>query len=238
MKKLSCVCIAALAAMALMAGCSQKVETPAATTAAQTKAETTGAAAATTEALTTEAAAETTGAAEETTEAVELATGRHHVIINVKDYGPISVELYADEAPITVTNFLNLAGEGFYDGLTFHRIITGFMIQGGDPMGTGMGGADHEIKGEFASNGVDNPLNHTRGAISMARSQFPDSASSQFFIVHQDSPHLDGEYAAFGYVTEGMDVVDKICEDTKVEDGNGTVAKENQPVIESIEVVD
>lgn len=235
MKKISCVCLAALAAMTLMAGCSQKAETMAATTAEQTtKAEQTTQA----EPETAKAELETTQAAEETTEAVDLASGRHHVIINVKDYGAISVELYADEAPITVTNFLNLAGEGFYNGLTFHRIIPGFMIQGGDPLGTGMGGSDHEIKGEFADNGVENPLNHTRGAISMARSQFPDSASSQFFIVHQDSPHLDGQYATFGYVTEGMDVVDKICEDTKVEDGNGSVAKENQPVIESIEVVD
>lgn len=221
MKKLTCVCIAALAAMALMAGCGQKAETSAAATTGQTT-----------------KAPETTGAAAKTTGAAELAVGRHHVVIHVKDYGPISVELYADEAPITVTNFLKLAGEGFYDGLTFHRIIPGFMIQGGDPTGTGMGGSDQELKGEFSSNGVDNPLTHTRGAISMARSQSPDSASSQFFIVHQDSPHLDGEYAVFGYVTDGMDVVDKICEKTKVEDGNGTVAKENQPVIESIEVVD
>lgn len=236
MKKLSCVCLGVLAAMTLMAGCSQKTETTAAATKQTTEAETTKAEPETTVPETAAAEAETTEA--ETTEAAELAAGRHNIIINVKDYGPISVELYADEAPISVTNFLKLAGEGFYDGLTFHRIITGFMIQGGDPMGTGMGGADQEIKGEFASNGVENPLTHTRGAVSMARSQFPDSASSQFFIVHQDSPHLDGDYAAFGYVTEGMEIVDKICEDTKVEDGNGTVAKENQPVIESIEIVE
>ena len=125
-----------------------------------------------------------------------------------------------------------------YDGLTFHRIISGFMIQGGDPLGTGMGGSEREIKGEFDSNGVKNPLSHTRGAISMARAQRKDSASSQFFIVHEDSTFLDGEYACFGYVTDGMDVVDAICEDTKVEDNNGTVAKENQPVIESIKVID
>ena len=105
-------------------------------------------------------------------------------------------------------------------------------------MGTGMGGSDQMIKGEFAANGVENPLQHPRGAISMARSQYPDSASSQFFIVHQDSPHLDGQYAAFGYVTDGMDVVDKLCEDTPVQDNNGSVAKEDQPVIERIEVVD
>lgn len=173
------------------------------------------------------------GTAGETAEAV-----KHHVKINVKDYGTISVELDPTYAPITVENFLSLAESGFYDGLTFHRIIDGFMIQGGDPLGTGLGGSDTTIKGEFSSNGVENPLSHTRGAISMARSQDKDSASSQFFIVHQDSPHLDGDYAVFGYVTDGMDVVDKICEDTKVTDRNGTVAKENQPVIESVEVVD
>lgn len=158
--------------------------------------------------------------------------------ITVRDYGTISVTLDGDKAPITVANYLKLAKEGFYDGLTFHRIIDGFMIQGGDPLGNGLGGSDEEIKGEFASNGVENPLSHTRGAISMARSQIKDSASSQFFIVHEDSTFLDGEYACFGYVTEGMEVVDAICGDTKVEDNNGTVARENQPVIESVEVID
>lgn len=164
--------------------------------------------------------------------------GTHHVNIKVKDYGTISVELDGDKAPITVSNFIELAKAGFYDGLTFHRIIDGFMIQGGDPLGNGRGGSEETIKGEFSSNGVENPLTHTRGAISMARSQVKDSASSQFFIVHQDSPSLDGDYAVFGYVTEGMEIVDQICGDTKVEDNNGTVAKENQPVIESVEVVD
>ena len=164
--------------------------------------------------------------------------GKHHVEIEVQDYGTIAVELDGDAAPITVDNFLKLAKDGFYDGLTFHRIISGFMIQGGDPLGTGMGGSDQEIKGEFSNNGVENPLSHTRGAISMARSQIKDSASSQFFIVHEDSTFLDGDYACFGYVTEGMEVVDAICKDTKVEDNNGSVAKANQPVIESIEVVD
>lgn len=164
--------------------------------------------------------------------------GLHHVEITVKDYGTISVELNGDVAPITVENFLKLAGDGFYDGLTFHRIISGFMIQGGDPQGDGYGGSDETIKGEFALNGVENNLAHTRGAISMARSNNPDSASSQFFIVHQDSPHLNGQYACFGYVTEGMEIVDAICEDTPVEDGNGTVAAQNQPVIESIKVID
>ena len=178
------------------------------------------------------------GTSEEGQASGQLLSGKHHVEIKVKDYGTIKAELDADAAPITVTNFEKLAGEGFYDGLTFHRIISGFMIQGGDPLGTGMGGADQEIKGEFSANGVENPLSHTRGAISMARSQAMDSASSQFFIVHEDSTYLDGQYACFGYVTEGMDVVDAICADTKTEDANGTVAKENQPVIESVTVID
>lgn len=168
----------------------------------------------------------------------ELTPDRHHVEITIRDYGTISVELYREVAPVTVDNFLKLAGDGFYDGLTFHRIIEGFMMQGGDPEGTGYGGSDETIKGEFSSNGVQNDLAHTRGAISMARSSAPDSASSQFFIVHQDSPHLDGDYACFGYVTEGLDVVDAVCEETPVTDGNGSVAKENQPVIESIKVID
>ena len=168
----------------------------------------------------------------------DLLSGKHHIEIDVKDYGVISAELDADIAPITVTNFIRLAQDGFYDGLTFHRIIEGFMIQGGDPTGTGMGGSENTIKGEFSANGVDNSLSHTRGVISMARSQDYDSASSQFFIVQQDSTYLDGQYAAFGVVTDGMDIVDKICEDTRVEDTNGTVAAENQPVITSITVID
>lgn len=133
---------------------------------------------------------------------------------------------------------MDLAEDGFYDGLTFHRIISGFMIQGGDPNGNGTGGSDKTIKGEFADNGVENPIAHERGVLSMARSRDMDSASSQFFIMHEDAPHLDGQYAAFGKVTEGMEIVDKICEDTAVQDNNGTVAKEDQPVIESIKVVD
>lgn len=160
------------------------------------------------------------------------------VEIQVKDYGKILVELEPEDAPETVGNFLNLTEEGFYDGLTFHRIIDGFMIQGGDPQGNGTGGSDKTIKGEFSNNGVDNPLSHTRGAVSMARSQDMDSASSQFFIVHQDSTYLDGDYAVFGYVTEGMEIVDQICEDVQAEDGNGTVSPENQPVIESVKVTE
>lgn len=165
-------------------------------------------------------------------------SGKHHVAITVRDYGTITVELGADAAPITVQNFLDLAGSGFYDGLTFHRIIEGFMIQGGDPEGTGMGGSDKTIKGEFSANGVENPLSHTRGAISMARSSAMDSASSQFFIVQKDSTFLDGQYACFGYVTNGMDVVDAIAADAQPTDGNGTIPADQQPVIESVKVLD
>lgn len=167
-----------------------------------------------------------------------LLSGLHHVEIEIADYGTISLELDADTAPISVTNFINLANDGFYDGLTFHRIIKDFMIQGGDPQGNGMGGADQNIKGEFASNGIENGISHVRGVISMARSMDPDSASSQFFIVHQDSTFLDGEYAAFGHVTEGIEIVDKICDDTPVQDDNGTVSSEDQPVITAIRVID
>lgn len=168
----------------------------------------------------------------------DLLSGKHHAEITVKDYGTIKVELDADTAPVTVTNFVDLANDGFYDGLTFHRIISGFMIQGGDPQGNGTGGSGKTIKGEFSSNGVENPISHERGVISMARSRDYDSASSQFFIMHEDTDSLDGEYAAFGHVTEGMEIVDKICEDTKVEDGKGTVAAENQPVIETVKITD
>lgn len=168
----------------------------------------------------------------------DLLSGLHHAEINIKDYGTIKVELDADTAPITVTNFINLANDGFYDGLTFHRIISGFMIQGGDPDGNGTGGSDHTIKGEFSANGVENDIKHERGVISMARSKMPDSASSQFFIMHQDADYLDGQYAAFGHVTEGIEIVDAICEDTPVQDSNGTVAADDQPVIKNIKVVD
>ena len=160
------------------------------------------------------------------------------VEIDVADYGVITAELYPNVAPITVDNFVTLASEGFYDGLTFHRIISGFMIQGGDPKGNGTGGSDENIKGEFSSNGVYNPLAHERGVLSMARSSRPDSASSQFFIMHQDAPHLDGQYAAFGRVISGMEVVDAICAGTPVTDMNGTVASGNQPVIRSVRVLE
>lgn len=164
----------------------------------------------------------------------DLLTGYYDCEIKVKNYGSIKLKLDANIAPITVSNFVGLANDGFYNGLTFHRIIKGFMIQGGDPNGDGTGGSKQTINGEFTANGVDNPLKHTRGVISMARSQSNDSASSQFFIMHEDTPSLDGEYAAFGCAYSGMDIVDKICDDVKTEDSNGTVSKKNQPVIESI----
>lgn len=158
--------------------------------------------------------------------------------IQIKDYGTIKAELDADVAPVSVSNFVSLAKSGFYDGLTFHRIISGFMIQGGDPKGDGTGGSDKNIKGEFSANGVENSISHVRGTISMARAQEYDSASSQFFIMHQDSASLDGQYAAFGKVTEGMEIVDQICEKTPVVDGNGKVEADKQPKIETIKVID
>jgi len=164
--------------------------------------------------------------------------GKHHVEIEVKDYGTIAVELDADTAPITVTNFITLAKDGFYDGLTFHRIISGFMIQGGDPKGNGTGGSANNIKGEFEANGVKNDIKHVRGVISMARAKDMNSASSQFFIMHQDWPSLNGQYAAFGHVTSGIEVVDAICADTPVQDKNGTVLPKDQPVITAIRVID
>ena len=164
--------------------------------------------------------------------------GTHHAEIEIQDYGTITVELDGDAAPITVQNFMDLANAGFYDGLTFHRIISGFMLQGGDPNGNGTGGSENTIKGEFSANGVENTLSHTRGAISMARSQNPDSASSQFFICHADSTFLDGQYACFGYVTDGMDVVDAVCEAAQPTDDNGTISADQQPVITAIRITD
>lgn len=168
----------------------------------------------------------------------EQLSGKHHAQIVIKDHGTIEVELDADTAPISVTNFVKLAEEDFYDGLTFHRIIEGFMMQGGDPKGNGTGGSDETIKGEFASNGVENDLSHKRGVISMARAQAPDSASSQFFIVQQDALYLDGQYAAFGTVTDGMDIVDEICKKAVPIDSNGLIDPAEQPVIETIDIID
>lgn len=176
-------------------------------------------------------------AAQETTTKVsteDTANLGNTAVIDVKDYGKITIELKPDIAPLTVENFKKLVSEHFYDGLTFHRIMEGFMIQGGDPLGNGTGGSDETIKGEFAQNGVENNLSHTRGVVSMARSNDPDSASSQFFIVHEDSTFLDGQYAAFGVVTDGMDVVDQIAKDAKPTDNNGTITASEQPVINSI----
>lgn len=156
------------------------------------------------------------------------------VEITMRDGGVIKLELYPDVAPITVENFTKLASEGFYDGLIFHRVIKGFMIQGGDPEGTGMGGSDTNIKGEFAVNGVANNISHVRGVISMARARSYNSASSQFFIVHRDSTYLDGQYAAFGRVIEGMEVVDAIAEVPT----NGNDRPLTEQVIETIRVVE
>ena len=160
------------------------------------------------------------------------------VIVMKTSKGTIKMRLFPEKAPKTVENFVTHAKEGYYDGLTFHRVINGFMIQGGDPLGNGTGGSENTIKGEFSSNGVENTLSHTRGAISMARSQNPDSASSQFFICHADSTFLDGQYACFGYVTSGMDIVDQICKDAQPTDGNGTIPAAEQPVITAVRVID
>ena len=166
------------------------------------------------------------------------AAGIHHAEITIENYGTVKVELDGDTAPITVGNFMELAKDGFYDGLTFHRIIDGFMIQGGDPLGDGTGGSKKTIKGEFAANQVKNDISHKKGVISMARASDPDSASSQFFIMVADTPSLDGNYAAFGHVTEGQEIVDKIAADAKPVDGNGTIPKNEQPVITSIVITD
>ena len=165
--------------------------------------------------------------------------GIHHAEITIKDYGTITLELDGETAPITVENFVTLAKDGFYDGLTFHRIMDGFMIQGGDPEGNGTGGSGTTIKGEFAKNGVVNDISHKAGVISMARNSVSmDSASSQFFICVADSEFLDGQYAAFGHVTEGLEIAQKIAKDAKPIDNNGTILPEEQPVIESVKILD
>ena len=168
-------------------------------------------------------------------EAAEL----HHVEMKVKDYGVMTIELDSSAAPLTVENFMTLAEEGFYDGLTFHRIMDGFMIQGGDPDGNGTGGSEKTIPGEFKSNGWDsNTIKHVKGTISMARAKNPDSASSQFFIMVGDASYLDGDYAAFGHVTDGLDVALQIAADARPVDNNGTIPPEAQPVIEYVKVLD
>ncbi|MGI6230044.1 MAG: peptidylprolyl isomerase [Tractidigestivibacter sp.] len=166
-------------------------------------------------------------------------TGVHHATIEVQDYGTMTVALNANMAPITVSNFANLANEGFYDGLTFHRVVSDFMIQGGDPNGDGTGGSDQKIKGEFSDNGVKNTISHVRGTISMARSSDYDSASSQFFIMQKEDTSLNGSYAAFGNVTDGIDVVDAIVDATSsYGDSNGILPADKQPTITSISMVD
>ena len=167
------------------------------------------------------------------TKVPEMLKGKHHIEISVKDYGKIQLELDADVAPITVTHFMSLVNDNYYTGTKFHRIMKGFMIQGGDNPNK----QASTIKGEFGANGVENSISHERGVISMARNSYNmDSASDQFFIMHEDNQSLDGNYAAFGYVTKGMDVVDKIAEVETLEDGE-TVAEENQPVIEYIKEI-
>ena len=156
--------------------------------------------------------------------------------IDIEGFGVITVQLDQAAAPVTCANFVELAESGFYDGLTFHRIIANFMMQGGDPQGDGFGGSDNNIVGEFKSNGFENNLSHTRGAVSMARAAAPNSASSQSFICHADSPHLDGDYALFGYVTEGIEVVDAVCAAAQPTDRNGTIPPEAQPVMNSVTI--
>jgi len=171
-------------------------------------------------------------------EQVESITGKVNVEMTVRDYGTIKLELDADTAPITVSNFVHLVKKGFYDGLTFHRIVANFMIQGGDPDHNGTGGNSIKIKGEFGANGIPNEISHTRGVISMARGDDYNSASSQFFIVHEDSTHLNGKYAAFGHVTEGMEVVDKIVADVNPTEEDIQIPYEKQPVIESMKIIE
>ena len=199
----------------LLAGCSQQTQTASQTDGASEKPQET-------------AAAETQDLIEETV----------YVEMEVENYGTILLELDGKAAPVTVTNFVNLVNDKFYDGITFHRIMDGFMIQGGDPTGTGYNGSGTTITGEFAQNGYDNPISHTAGTISMARSNDPNSASSQFFICVADDQFLDGSYAAFGHVIEGMDVCLKIASDAKPVDDNGTIKPEEQPVIKYAKVVE
>ena len=167
----------------------------------------------------------------------EVLKGKHKIEIEIVDFGTIKAELDADAAPVSVTNFINLVNEKFYDGLTFHRIVKDFVIQGGDPSGDGTGGSEKCIKGEFINNGIDNQLSHTRGAIAMARAEDNDSATSQFYIVQKDATFLNGQYAVFGYVTEGIEIVDNIVAKLQSDDPRGLVEAEKQPTIKSIKVV-
>ena len=158
------------------------------------------------------------------------------VLMDIENYGEVTIELYEDVAPKTVANFVKLVEQGFYDGLTFHRIISDFMVQGGDPNGNSTGGSGETIEGEFSSNGFKNDLKHEDGVISMARAQDPNSASSQFFIMVRTSPHLDGNYAAFGRVIDGLEHIHKMAQDAKPIDNNGTILPDEQPIIKSIKL--
>jgi peptidyl-prolyl cis-trans isomerase B (cyclophilin B) len=182
----------------------------------------------------TEPATDGTVVTETTEETPVTDVGNYNAVIDIRDYGQITLFLDGSAAPISVRNFVDLANRGFYDGLKFHRIMVGFMIQGGASYTESV----PTITGEFSANGIENPISHTRGAISMARSDDYNSANTQFFIVHQDSTFLDGNYAAFGRVTSGMEIVDLICENTPVTDNNGSVAEADRPVIETVTVVD
>lgn len=167
---------------------------------------------------------------------LENAVVTHYVTIEIENYGTLKGELYGKSAPVTVQNFVDLAQSGFYEGLTFHRIIAGFMMQGG--AGNSASAPVGKIKGEFASNGFENNLLHLEGVLSMARTNDMNSATSQFFIIHKASPHLDGDYAAFGRITEGLEIVDKICTEAVPTNGNGAIADEQQPVIKSVTVTE
>ena len=212
MKKFLSLLLAGVMALTMMTGCQQETNTP----------------------------AETPAAPAESTDFPQLndkPAKETEVAVIETEAGTIKMCFYPEYAPKAVENFLTHAKDGYYDGLTFHRIIEGFMMQGGDPLGNGYGDSGQSIKGEFVNNGVPNTLSHTRGAISMARSAKYDSASCQFFIVHQDATeHLDGDYACFGYVTEGMDIVDKICAEATPMDSNGLIMVEQRPRIQTIKV--
>lgn len=181
---------------------------------------------------------ETENTAAETSGEDDLIHDTVYVEMDIEDYGKVVLELDGSQAPITVTNFVNLVNSQFYDGLTFHRIMDGFMVQGGDPTGTGFGGSSQTIKGEFAQNGIENNISHKTGVISMARSSNMDSASSQFFICVADDEFLDGSYAAFGHVSEGLDVMMQIAKDAEPIDDNGTIPAENQPKINYMKVIE
>ena len=181
---------------------------------------------------------ETENTAAETSGEDDLIHDTVYVEMDIEDYGKVVLELDGSQAPITVTNFVNLVNSQFYDGLTFHRIMDGFMVQGGDPTGTGFGGSSQTIKGEFSNNGVENNISHKTGVISMARSSNMDSASSQFFICVADDEFLDGSYAAFGHVSEGLDVMMQIAKDAEPIDDNGTIPAENQPKINNMKVIE